>query len=592
MDKSKRSSSNKSAATKSSTISRYISFFMLCVTIVVCGFFFYNVIKGFLLPLFLASLLVVIFRPFHEWVSLRVKGRPTIAAAMSTAAIMLMVLVPLSGLIALGLYEANQVIRGRHKYIGKLEEVRRSTGLQKPFYDRLNSIETELRKLDDAFTQATNADEPFLEEFVDSSRDSIDEQLELLRKDAKDAAVHLYGDMLNAMDEEGATNSQDVGKQLEKLYRSNPTSADLEEFYSAGDDNKLLYGLYVLKESLPGHEKRREKRHEGRHAQDPEKASLRYTITRASSREESLEGLVGGFQAALAAIPTDKGQPTTLELRRKFTEAQVEYDELHTTLLGGPIWKWAIDLVNPSEAQIDEWVLKLLFSGGATRWLPSITSTATSLITGLLVGLAIMSVALFYFFMDGPKMINAFMHLSPLDDQHELELLQEFDKVSRAVVLATLLSAVAQGILGGIGYRIAGLDSIFLLTLLTTFLALIPFVGAAAVWVPCCLYVAFIKEPAVPDAPRTWLYAQAGFLAVYGVLVISMADNLIKPWVLQGQSKLHPLLALLSVLGGVQALGPIGILVGPMVVAFLQVLLTILQREIRSLDAELQTAEE
>lgn len=186
-------------------------------------------------------------------------------------------------------------------------------------------------------------------------------------------------------------------------------------------------------------------------------------------------------------------------------------------------------------------------------------------------------------------MVNAFMHLSPLDDRHEMELLQEFDKVSRAVVLATLLSAVAQGILGGIGYKIIGLNSVFLLTLVTAVLALIPFVGAAAVWVPCCLYVAFIKEMPDPEAPRTMMYTKAAFLAAYGVLVVSMADNFIKPWVLQGQSKLHPLLALLSVLGGVQALGPIGILVGPMVVAFLQVLLTILQREITSLDEELKT---
>ena len=63
-----------------------------------------------------------------------------------------------------------------------------------------------------------------------------------------------------------------------------------------------------------------------------------------------------------------------------------------------------------------------------------------------------------------------------------------------------------------------------------------------------------------------------------------MADNVIKPYVLHGQSNLHPLLALLSVLGGVATLGPIGILVGPMVVAFLQTLLKILQREMRDLD--------
>ena len=106
-------------------------------------------------------------------------------------------------------------------------------------------------------------------------------------------------------------------------------------------------------------------------------------------------------------------------------------------------------------------------------------------------------------------------------------------------------------------------------TLLTAVLALIPFVGAAAVWAPVSLWLLYQQE-----------YTAAVLLIVYGVGVISLADNVIKPWVLHGQSNLHPLLALLSVLGGVQALGPIGILVGPMVVVFLQTLLNILHREL------------
>jgi predicted PurR-regulated permease PerM len=66
--------------------------------------------------------------------------------------------------------------------------------------------------------------------------------------------------------------------------------------------------------------------------------------------------------------------------------------------------------------------------------------------------------------------------------------------------------------------------------------------------------------------------------------VVSTVDNVVKPLVLQGQSKLHPLLALLSVLGGVTALGPIGIFVGPIAVAFLQAALTMLAAEIDSLE--------
>ena len=107
-------------------------------------------------------------------------------------------------------------------------------------------------------------------------------------------------------------------------------------------------------------------------------------------------------------------------------------------------------------------------------------------------------------------------------------------------------------------------------------LAMVPFLGAAAVWFPVCLWLAFVEGD----------YFRAIGLGIYGVAIISMADNVIKPYILHGQSKLHPLLALLSVLGGVQALGPIGILVGPMVVSFLQALLNMLNKEVEKLERQ------
>lgn len=544
-----------------SAVSQYISFVMLLGTILLFCFFFYNVIKGFLLPLFLAILLAVIFRPFHEWMLRKLSGRRSLAAALATGGIMLIVLVPLTGLMFLGLYEANQVIRSRSEYIDKIEYVRRSVGLQKPFAQQLNAIEGELRRIDDAMNVDFVEPDGDLGDFTQQWTEAIHLHVGELTKAGRDAALDLQSDLLAAKDEPDEVLTQQVSKLKSQLVERVGRSPNLGPGFEATNRNA-------------------------------EKRALRYLLNRSRDREEL--GFVELLDALTAKVDefsaiTSGGTASLPKRNQMLRDVQVEYDELLTALLGGPIWKWGIELANPSEEQIYERITQL--TGNATRWLPSITNTATSLITNLLVGLCIMAVALFYFFLDGATMVNTFMHLSPLDDRHELELLQEFDKVSRAVVLATLLSAVAQGILGGIGYKLVGLHSIFLLTLLTAVLALIPFVGAAAIWVPACLYLAVIKEPIDPEGPRTWMYARAGFLAVYGVLVISMADNVIKPWVLKGQSKLHPLLALLSVLGGVQALGPIGILIGPMVVAFLQVLLTILQREIRSLDADLNTTD-
>jgi predicted PurR-regulated permease PerM len=111
-----------------------------------------------------------------------------------------------------------------------------------------------------------------------------------------------------------------------------------------------------------------------------------------------------------------------------------------------------------------------------------------------------------------------------------------------------------------------------LLITATILAAPIPFVGAALIWLPASLYLILFDN-------RFW---PGVFLAIYGLAVVSMIDNIIKPFVLQGRTNLHPLLALLSVLGGVQALGPIGIFVGPMAVIFLQAALLMLQSELQN----------
>lgn len=250
----------------------------------------------------------------------------------------------------------------------------------------------------------------------------------------------------------------------------------------------------------------------------------------------------------------------------------IKQDELTVKLrkfakrLVDPIAKMAdVEVPDATIARFVDWA-----SGFAAKAV--ITGLQSTL--GVLVGLFILVVALYYFLADGPIMVEAVMTLSPLDRRYEQELLQRFAQVSRAVVVATLLTALTQGALAGIGYAFALPKEapIFLLTALTTVFALIPFFGAFAMWATVCV----------------WLYAVAGetvaaiILAIYCTFVVSMIDNIMKPLILHGQSKLHPLLALLSILGGIHAFGPVGILVGPMLVSFLQALLNMLRKELDS----------
>jgi predicted PurR-regulated permease PerM len=204
-----------------------------------------------------------------------------------------------------------------------------------------------------------------------------------------------------------------------------------------------------------------------------------------------------------------------------------------------------------------------------------------------LFGLLIMVLAIYYFLVDGPTMIHTMMRLSPLDNEYERELLDKFANVSRAVVVAVLAAAVVQGLLAGIGFYFA-LNAgapIFLLMMVTMLLSVVPFVGAAGVWIPTCIWIYLYQDRIVDGVTVTGDPLTAILLALYCGGVVSTIDNVIKPLVLHGQSNLHPLLALMSVLGGVKALGPVGILVGPMLVAFIHALLVMVNKELRLLSS-------
>ncbi len=388
-------------------MARLISLVVLLVVLTAVGAVFYQVMAGFLVPLFLAVLLVVMFRPVHQWIMDRCGGRGHLAAGLTTATVLLAVLVPLGAVMVQAAREGVRIARD----LG-------ATG--------------ELTK-----RPATNTD------------------------NVSNAATVSEPDV----SEPDATNGK----------RKNGSRSPMHSLIAQSVDQ---LGLPITED-------------EQHHLADA-------TLERLQSFAQPL--IVGGAQIAARTL----------------------------------------------------------------------------------LGLIVMIVSIYFFLLDGPKMIDSVIAFIPLDADHTQQLFSRFVNVSRAIVTATLVSAVVQGILAGIAYRVAGLDSIFLLMSLTMLLAMIPFVGAVSVWLPCCLWLFFQHENTV---------AAIG-LGIFGTAIISQADNVIKPYVLHGQSNLHPLLALLSVLGGVQALGPVGIVVGPMAVAFLQTLLTMVRTEIGQIDAGSTEADE
>lgn len=214
--------------------------------------------------------------------------------------------------------------------------------------------------------------------------------------------------------------------------------------------------------------------------------------------------------------------------------------------------------------------LSATLTGRIQEWLAPVALSTTQFVGNLLLGLLVTIVSFYFFLIDGARMTDTVMDLLPLDRRYQQELIEEFLNISRAVVLAMIATAVVQGLLAGIGFYFAGLHSVFLLIVLTMLLSMVPFVGAVSVWLPISLWLIFYDHRVLAGV----------LLAIYGASIVSTIDNIIKPLILHGASNLHPLLALLSVLGGVKALGPIGIFVGPMAVALLLTVLKMVRREL------------
>ncbi len=151
-----------------------------------------------------------------------------------------------------------------------------------------------------------------------------------------------------------------------------------------------------------------------------------------------------------------------------------------------------------------------------------------------------------------------------VDKVHQ-PLISKLKETTHAVVYGTIIVAVAQGLLAGIGFYFLGAPSPILFGVITMIAALIPFLGATAVWLPISVYL-FLMGYANSSG---WGMAAGVILFLYGFLVISTIDNIIKPKIVGRRAHVHPVLVLIGVIGGINVFGFVGVIVGPVVLALL-----------------------
>jgi predicted PurR-regulated permease PerM len=180
----------------------------------------------------------------------------------------------------------------------------------------------------------------------------------------------------------------------------------------------------------------------------------------------------------------------------------------------------------------------------------------------------LMLIALFFLLVRGHELVAWLDNVSPLRAGQTQELLATFRKVSFAVIASAGITAAVQAAAALVGFLIARVPSPFFFTLVTFFLAFVPAIGAAVV----CLFAALLLL--VTGHPY-----MAALLAGWGLVVVGLVDNLVKPLLIRRGLEIHGAVVFFSLIGGLAMFGAIGLLLGPLLVALFLAVLRIYHRD-------------
>jgi predicted PurR-regulated permease PerM len=189
-------------------------------------------------------------------------------------------------------------------------------------------------------------------------------------------------------------------------------------------------------------------------------------------------------------------------------------------------------------------------------WIGSHAAESAAAVAGMLAKLTLMFLFMFYFYLDGPRMLARIVRLSPLPDAYEKALFQRFLTVGRGAFLGIFVIGALQGLLTGLMFWATGVPSPVFLGLLTMLASVIPAFGAGLIWLPAALFLFFSG------------HTTAGIIVLLiGTFVISTIDNLLRPLIVGKSIQMHDIMVLVSTLGGLMVFGFSGFIIGPILAA-------------------------
>ncbi len=183
--------------------------------------------------------------------------------------------------------------------------------------------------------------------------------------------------------------------------------------------------------------------------------------------------------------------------------------------------------------------------------------SASALTTGtalLLLNFFVMLYAMFFFFIDGRRILEKIFYYMPLRHEDEVRMLHRFISVTRATVKGTLVIGLIQGSLAAAAFWVCGINGVAFWGTIMVILSVVPGIGSALVWVPAVIFLFISGEP-----------VKAVGLAVWCAAVVGTVDNVLRPSLVGKDAEMPDLLILVGTLGGLFLFGPIGFIVGPVI---------------------------
>jgi predicted PurR-regulated permease PerM len=219
-------------------------------------------------------------------------------------------------------------------------------------------------------------------------------------------------------------------------------------------------------------------------------------------------------------------------------------------------------LILPVVQQIPGWVAR---NGGAL----------VGGLAGVIIGFFLVLLSSYFFYTEGESILRELSALSPLPARYDQEFAARFKDVIDATFRGQVMTALAQGVATGTGLAIARVPGAAFWGAVAALLSLLPMVGAAVVWVPATIYLFIVASMGERG------YFGAIFMLIWGVTVVSLVDNVVRPWAMKGKAQLPAIPLLFSVLGGLQAFGFVGLVIGPLVFSLLASIADIYKRSFR-----------